>query len=285
MDTAKGIGIVCTNPEFSDIVSLEGVADTKNKSLPIIALPTTAGTAAETTINYVIIDEKRQQKMVCVDPNDIPAVSIIDAELMYSLPKSLTAATGMDAMTHAIEGLITKAAWEMSDMFEIKAIEMIHKYLPIAVNDPKNPEGRNGMAVAQYIAGMAFSNVGLGVDHGMAHPMSALHNVPHGVACAILLPTVMRFNMPVCIAKYVEIAKALGVYNPDMTDEQAAVAACGEIENLSRAVGIPEHLSELGITRDDIPALAEQAITDVCTPGNPRPVTKEDIISLYNEIL
>lgn len=285
MDTAKGIGIVCTNPEFSDIVSLEGVADTKNKSLPIIALPTTAGTAAETTINYVIIDEKRQQKMVCVDPNDIPAVAIIDAELMYSLPKSLTAATGMDAMTHAIEGLITKAAWEMSDMFELKAIEMIHKYLPIAVNDPQNPEGRNGMAVAQYIAGMAFSNVGLGVDHGMAHPMSALHNVPHGVACAILLPTVMRFNMPVCITKYVEIAKALGVYSPDMTDEQAAVAACNEIENLSRAVGIPEHLSELGITKDDIPALAEQAITDVCTPGNPRPVTKEDIISLYKEIL
>ena len=182
MDTAKGIGVVVTNPEFADIVSLEGVAPTKNKCLPIVALPTTAGTAAETTINYVIIDETRQQKMVCVDPNDIPAVAIVDAELMYSLPKGLTAATGMDAMTHAIEGLITKAAWEMSDMFELKAIEMIHKYLPIAVNDPTNPEGRNGMAVAQYIAGMAFSNVGLGVDHGMAHPMSALHDVPHGVA-------------------------------------------------------------------------------------------------------
>lgn len=285
MDTAKGIGIVCTNPEFSDVISLEGVADTKNKCLPIIALPTTAGTAAETTINYVIIDEKRQQKMVCVDPNDIPAVAIIDAELMYSLPKGLTAATGMDAMTHAIEGLITKAAWEMSDMFEIKAIEMIHKYLPIAVNDPKNPEGRNGMAVAQYIAGMAFSNVGLGVDHGMAHPMSALHDIPHGVACAILLPTVMRFNMPVSISKYVEIAKAVGVYKPEMTDEQAAEAACNEIENLSKLVGIPQHLSELGITENDIPALAEQAITDVCTPGNPREVTKEDIIALYKQIL
>lgn len=285
MDTAKGIGIVCTNPEFSDVISLEGVADTKNKCLPIIALPTTAGTAAETTINYVIIDEKRQQKMVCVDPNDIPAVAIIDAELMYSLPKGLTAATGMDAMTHAIEGLITKAAWEMSDMFEIKAIEMIHKYLPIAVNDPKNPEGRNGMAVAQYIAGMAFSNVGLGVDHGMAHPMSALHDIPHGVACAILLPTVMRFNMPVSISKYVEIAKAVGVYKPEMTDEQAAEAACNEIENLSKLVGIPQHLSELGITENDIPALAEQAITDVCTPGNPRDVTKEDIIALYKQIL
>lgn len=285
MDTAKGIGIVCTNPEFADVVSLEGVADTKNKCLPIVALPTTAGTAAETTINYVIIDEKRQQKMVCVDPNDIPAVAIIDAELMYSLPKGLTAATGMDAMTHAIEGLITKAAWEMSDMFEIKAIEMIHKYLPVAVNDPKNPEGRNGMAVAQYIAGMAFSNVGLGVDHGMAHPMSALHDVPHGVACAILLPTIMRFNMPVSIKKYVEIAKAVGVYKADMTDEQAAEAACDEIENLSKLVGIPQHLSELGITEADIPALADQAITDVCTPGNPRPVTRENIVDLYKKIL
>ncbi len=285
MDTAKGIGIICTNPEFADVVSLEGVADTKNKCLPIIALPTTAGTAAETTINYVIIDEKRQQKMVCVDPNDIPAVAIIDAELMYSLPKGLTAATGMDAMTHAIEGLITKAAWEMSDMFEIKAIEMIHKYLPIAVNDPKNPEGRNGMAVAQYIAGMAFSNVGLGVDHGMAHPMSALHDVPHGVACAILLPTIMRFNMPVSIKKYVEIAKAVGVYEIGMTDEQAAEAACNEIENLSKLVGIPQHLSELGIKEEDIPALADQAITDVCTPGNPRPVTREEIVELYKKIL
>ena len=285
MDTAKGIGIVCTNPEFADVISLEGVADTKNKCLPIVALPTTAGTAAETTITYVIIDETRQQKMVCVDPNDIPAVAIIDAELMYSLPKGLTAATGMDAMTHAIEGLITKAAWEMSDMFEIKAIEMIHKYLPIAVSDPKNPEGRNGMAVAQYIAGMAFSNVGLGVDHGMAHPMSALHDVPHGVACAILLPTVMRFNMPACVDKYVEIAKACGVYKPEMSNQEAAETACTAIEDLSKLVGIPQHLSELGITEADIPALAEQAITDVCTPGNPREVTKEDIIALYHKIL
>ena len=285
MDTAKGIGIVVNNPEFADIVSLEGVAPTKNKCLPIVALPTTAGTAAETTINYVIIDEKRQQKMVCVDPNDIPAVAIVDAELMYSLPKGLTAATGMDAMTHAIEGLITKAAWEMSDMFELKAIEMIYKYLPIAVNDPKNPEGRNGMAVAQYIAGMAFSNVGLGVDHGMAHPMSALHDVPHGVACAILLPTVMRYNLEVSVPKYVEIAKAVGAYKDGMTDHEAAQAACNAIEELSKLVGIPQHLSELGITEADIPALAEQAITDVCTPGNPREVTKEDIIALYHKIL
>ncbi|MBO5185539.1 MAG: lactaldehyde reductase [Prevotella sp.] len=285
MDTAKGIGIVCNNPEFSDIVSLEGVADTKKKSLPIIALPTTAGTAAETTINYVIIDEEHQKKMVCVDPNDIPAVAIVDAELMYSLPKGLTASTGMDAMTHAIEGYITKAAWEMSDMFEIKAIEMIHKYLPIAVNDPENPEGRNGMAVAQYIAGMAFSNVGLGVDHGMAHPMSALHDIPHGVACAILLPTVMRFNATAAKEKYVEIAKACGVYKDGMTVDEAVEAACDEIATLSKLVGIPAHLSELGITEEDIPALAEQAINDVCTPGNPREVTKEDIIALYKSIL
>lgn len=285
MDTAKGIGIVVTNPEFADVVSLEGVADTKHKCLPIVALPTTAGTAAETTINYVIIDEKRQQKMVCVDPNDIPSVAIVDAELMYSLPKGLTAATGMDAMTHAIEGLITKAAWEMSDMFEIKAIEMIHKYLPIAVNDPKNPEGRNGMAVAQYIAGMAFSNVGLGVDHGMAHPMSALHDVPHGVACALLLPTVMRYNMPVAKAKYVDIARACGVYKQGMSIDEAAEAACEAIENLSREVGIPQHLTDLGITKKDIPALADQAITDVCTPGNPREVTRDDIVALYHKVL
>ena len=285
MDTAKGIGIVCNNPEFSDIVSLEGVADTKKKSLPIIALPTTAGTAAETTINYVIIDEVHQKKMVCVDPNDIPAVAIVDAELMYSLPKSLTAATGMDAMTHAIEGYITKAAWEMSDMFEIKAIEMIYKYLPIAVSEPENPVGRNGMAVAQYIAGMAFSNVGLGVDHGMAHPMSALHDVPHGVACAMLLPIVMRFNAPVAKEKYAEIAKACGVYEDGMTTDEAVEAACKAIEDLSKLVGIPQHLTDIGITEGDIPALAQQAINDVCTPGNPRDVTIEDIYALYRQIL
>ena len=285
MDTAKGVGIVCNNPEFEDIVSLEGVADSKKKTVPIIALPTTAGTAAETTINYVIIDEEKQKKMVCVDPNDIPCVAIVDAELMYSLPKSLTAATGMDAMTHAIEGLITKGAWELSDMFELKAIAMIHKYLPIAVEEPTNPEGRNGMAVAQYVAGMAFSNVGLGVDHGMAHPLSALHDVPHGVACAMLLPTVMRWNACAAADKYVDIAKALEVYREGMTREEAADAACAEIEALSRRVGIPAHLSELGITEADIPALADQAIADVCTPGNPRPVTREDIVALYRQIL
>ena len=285
MDTAKGIGIICNNPEFSDVISLEGVADTKKKTVPIIALPTTAGTAAETTINYVIIDEEKQKKMACVDPNDIPAVAIIDAELMYSLPKSLTASTGMDAMTHAIEGLITKGAWELSDMFEIKAIEMIHKYLPIAVNEPTNPVGRDGMAVAQYVAGMAFSNVGLGVDHGMAHPLSALHDIPHGVACAMLLPTVMKFNAPAALPKYVDIAKALGVYKDGMTQQEAADAACAEIDNLSRLVGIPTHLSELGITEKDIDALADQAIVDVCTPGNPREVTRDDIVALYKQIL
>ena len=285
MDTAKGIGIVVNNPEFSDIISLEGVADTKKKSLPIIALPTTAGTAAETTINYVIIDESRQAKMVCVDPNDIPCVAIIDAELMYSLPKSLTAATGMDAMTHAIEGLITKAAWELSDMFEIKAIEMIYKYLPLAVDEPKNPKGRDGMAVAQYVAGMAFSNVGLGVDHGMAHPLSALFDVPHGVACAMLLPTIMRFNMPAAKEKYVDIAKACGVYEIGMTTLQAAEAACKAIEDLSARVGTNKKLTDLGITEKDIDALADQAIRDVCTPGNPREVTRDDIVSLYKQIL
>ena len=263
MDTAKGIGIICNNPEFSDVISLEGVADTKKKTVPIIALPTTAGTAAETTINYVIIDEEKQKKMVCVDPNDIPAVAIIDAELMYSLPKSLTAATGMDAMTHAIEGLITKGAWELSDMFEIKAIEMIHKYLPIAVNEPTNPVGRDGMA----------------------HPLSALHDIPHGVACAMLLPTVMKFNAPAALPKYVDIAKALGVYKDGMTQQEAADAACAEIDNLSRLVGIPTHLSELGITEKDIDALADQAIVDVCTPGNPREVTRDDIVALYKQIL
>lgn len=285
MDTAKGVGIVTNNPEFGDIISLEGVADTKHKSVPIIALPTTAGTAAETTINYVIIDEEKKKKMVCVDPNDIPAVAIIDAELMYTLPKSLTAATGMDALTHAIEGLITKGAWELSDMFEVKAIEMIHKYLELAVNEPTNPVGRDGMAVAQYVAGMAFSNVGLGVVHGMAHPMGSLFDVPHGVANALLLPTIMRFNAPAALEKYVEIAKAMEVYRDGMTLEEAADAACQAVQDLALRVGIPQHLTDLGITEADIDALADQAITDVCTPGNPREVTRDDIVALYKKVL
>ena len=285
MDTAKGIGIVTNNPEFSDVVSLEGVAPTKKKTVPIIAFPTTAGTAAETTINYVIIDEEKHKKMVCVDPNDIPCCSIIDAELMYSLPKGTTAATGLDALTHAIEGYITKAAWELSDMFEIEAIRLINKYLRLAVFDPQNPKGREGMALAQYVAGMAFSNVGLGVVHGMAHPMGSLHNIPHGVANALLLPTIMEFNAPVCREKYVEIAKAMGAYKEGMTQIEAAQAACDAVRALAVEVGIPQHLSEIGIYEKDIDALADQAIADVCTPGNPRKVTRDDIVALYKKVL
>ncbi len=285
MDTAKGIGIVVANPDFADIVSLEGCAPTKNKSIPMVALPTTAGTAAETTINYVIIDEEKKKKMVCVDPNDIPAVAIIDAELMYSLPKSLTAATGMDALTHAIEGYITKGAWEMSDMFEIEAIRMIARYLPVAVDEPQDPEGRNGMAVAQYIAGMAFSNVGLGLVHGMAHPMGSLFDVPHGVANALLLPTIMEFNMPKCLDKYPHIAEAMGVDIKGMTKEQASQAAVDAVRDLAIRVGIPQHLTDLGIKESDIPALAEQAIADVCTPGNPRDCNIDEIKALYKKVL
>ena len=285
MDTAKGIGIVANNPEFGDIISLEGCAPTKNKSVPIIALPTTAGTGAEVTINYVIIDEERQAKMVCVDPNDIPAVAIVDPELMYSLPKGLTAATGMDALTHAIEGYITKGAWIMSDMYELQAIKMIAENLPIAVEEPTNPVGREGMALAQYIAAQAFSNVGLGLVHGMAHPMGSLHDIPHGVANALLLPTIMEFNMPTRIEKYGVIAQHMGVDTAGMTPEEAAQAAVDAVRALSVRVGIPQHLSEIGITEADIPALAAQAITDVCTPGNPRDVTETEIIELYKKVL
>ena len=285
IDTSKAIGIITNNPEFSDVVSLEGVADTKKKSVPIIALPTTAGTAAEVTINYVITDEKNEKKMVCVDPNDIPAIAIIDAELMYTLPKGLTAATGLDALTHAIEGLITKGAWEMSDMFEIKAIEMINRYLETAVNEPQNAEARNGMAVAQYIAGMAFSNVGLGVVHGMAHPLGAIFDIPHGVANALLLPTIMEFNAPAALDKYVTIAKAMNVYKEGMSKEEAAQAAVDAVKALSIRVGIPQHLSDLGIKESDLPKLADSAIADVCTPGNPREVTRDIILDLYKKVL
>lgn len=285
MDTAKAVGIITNNPEFADVVSLEGVADTKKKSVPIIALPTTAGTAAEVTINYVITDEANEKKMVCVDPNDIPVMAIVDAELMYTLPKSLTAATGMDALTHAIEGLITKGAWEMSDMFELKAIEMIARYLETAVNEPQNAEARNGMAVAQYIAGMAFSNVGLGVVHGMAHPMGAIFDIPHGVANALLLPTVMEFNMPAAVDKYVQIAKAMDVYSAGMSKEEAAQAAVDAVRALAIRVGIPQHLTELGINEGDLDRLATAAAADVCTPGNPREVNKEIILDLYKKVL
>ena len=285
MDTAKGIGIVTNNPEFSDIVSLEGVAPTKKKSVPIIALPTTAGTGAEVTINYVIIDEERQAKMVCVDPNDIPAVAIVDAELMYSLPKSLTAATGMDALTHAIEGYITKGAWVMSDMYELQAIKMIAEFLPLAVEEPTNPKGREGMALAQYIAAQAFSNVGLGLVHGMAHPMGSLHDIPHGVANALLLPTIMEFNMPKCVEKFGVIAQTMGVDTTGMSAQEAAQAAVDAVKALSIRVGIPQTLTALGIKEEDIPALAAQAIADVCTPGNPRDVTEAEIIELYKKVL
>jgi len=283
IDTSKAIGIITNNPEFSDVVSLEGVAPTKKKSVPIIALPTTAGTAAEVTINYVITDEENHKKMVCVDPNDIPAIAIVDAELMYTLPKGLTASTGLDALTHAIEGLITKGAWEMSDMFEIKAIEMIARHLETAVFDPTNAEARNGMAVAQYIAGMAFSNVGLGVVHGMAHPLGAIFDIPHGVANALLLPVIMEFNAPAALPKYVDIAKAMNVYKDGMSQEEAAKAAVDAVKALSVKVGIPQHLSELGIKEEDLPRLAASAIADVCTLGNPREVTEEIILELYKK--
>ena len=285
IDTSKAIGIVTANPEFADIVSLEGCAPTTRRSVPIIALPTTAGTAAETTINYVIIDEEKRKKMVCVDPNDIPAVAIIDAELMYSLPKGLTASTGMDALTHAIEGYTTGAAWALSDMFEIEAIRMIAANLPLAVEEPKNPVGRDAMALAQYIAGMAFSNVGLGLVHGMAHPLGSLFDIAHGVANAILLPSVMEFNLPSCAAKYAKVAEAMGVDTTGMTVEQAAQAACDAVKALSKRVGIPEHLSELGVSEKDIDELTAQALADVCTPGNPREATAADVAAIYHNLL
>ena len=285
IDTAKGIGIVVNNPDFADVKSLEGVADTKHKAVPTFALPTTAGTAAEVTINYVITDEVNEKKMVCVDPNDIPAIAIVDAELMYTLPKSLTASTGLDALTHAIEGLITKGAWEMSDLFEIKAIEMIARYLEAAVNEPTNTEARNGMAVAQYIAGMAFSNVGLGVVHGMAHPLGAIFDIPHGVANALLLPVIMEFNASAALDKYVYIAKAMNVYTSGMSREEAAHAAVEAVKSLAMRVGIPQHLSELGIEEEDLERLSEAAFADVCTPGNPREVSKEIILELYRKVL
>lgn len=283
IDTAKGIGIVVNNPDFADVKSLEGVADTKHKAVPTFALPTTAGTAAEVTINYVIIDEDARKKMVCVDPNDIPAVAIVDPELMYSMPKGLTAATGMDALTHAIESYITPGAWAMSDMFELKAIEMIARHLPAAVANGHDLEARNGMAVAQYIAGMGFSNVGLGAVHGMAHPLGAFYNIPHGVANALLLPYVMEYNMPSSIQKYKKIAQAMGCNIQGMNDEAAAVAAVESVKQLSLKIGIPQKLSEIGVKEEDLEQLAQSAYADVCTPGNPRDVTVEDLLALYRK--
>lgn len=285
IDTAKGIGIVAANPEFYDIVSLEGFADTKNKSVPLIALPTTAGTAAEVTINYVITDEKSKKKMVCIDPNDIPAVAIIDPELMYSMPKGLTAATGMDALTHAIESFITPGAWELSDMFEYKAIELIHRHLKNAVDMPNDKTAREGMALAQYVAGMGFSNVGLGIVHSMAHPLGAFYDTPHGVANALLLPYVMEYNADSPAApKYREIARAMGVQGAEsMTVEQGVRAAIDAVKSLSASIGIPLKLREIGVREGDIRSLAVSAFNDVCTGGNPRSTSVEDIEQIYRQ--
>ena len=283
MDTSKAIGIIINNPEFSDVVSLEGVANTKKKSVPVIELPTTAGTAAEVTINYVITDEENVKKMVCVDPNDIPTLAIIDPELMLSMPRGLTASTGMDALTHAIEGLITLGAWEMSDMFETKAIEMIAKWLPKAVENPSDIEARDGMATAQYIAGMAFSNVGLGLVHGMAHPLGAYYDIPHGVANALLLPFVMEYNKEAAKAKYRTIAEAMGVDTSSMSDDEAADAAVKAVKDLAIRVRIPQHLSEIGVPESGLPTLAQAAFNDVCTPGNPRQTNVEEILAIYKK--
>ncbi|MBS7577679.1 MULTISPECIES: lactaldehyde reductase [unclassified Enterococcus] len=285
IDTAKAIGIIVENPEFSDVLSLEGVADTKKPSLPILAVSTTSGTAAEVTINYVITDENSHRKFVCVDPHDIPIVAFVDSDMMMGMPKALAAATGMDAMTHAIEGYITKGAWELTDMLHLKAIEIIGRSLKNSVLD-KAQAAREEMALAQYIAGMGFSNVGLGLVHGMAHPLSAWYNIPHGVACASLLPTIMKFNKDFTGEKYRDIARVLGVENVDLISLEAARNnACQAIDDLSKAVGIPATISELGVKVEDIPQIAEDALRDVCTPGNPRDTTLEEIIELYQSLL
>jgi len=284
IDTAKAIAIIATNPEFSDVISLEGVADTKHPCLPILAVPTTSGTAAEVTINYVITDEENHRKFVCVDPHDIPLVAFVDSDMMMGMPKSLAAATGMDAMTHAIEGFITKGAWEMTDMLHIKAIEIIGRSLRDSVNGDQ--AGREAMALGQYIAGMGFSNVGLGLVHGMAHPLSAWYNIPHGVACASLLPTIMKYNKDFTGEKYREIAIVLGIEGAEtMSLEDVRDAACRAIDQLSKDVGIPATISELGVKEEDIPAIAKDALNDVCTPGNPRDTTLEEIIELYRSLM
>lgn len=280
IDTAKAVAIVKNNPEFADIRSLEGVAPTHSKCVPIIALPTTCGTAAEVTINYVITDEENNRKMVCVDPKDIPLVAIVDAELMASMPPKLIASTGMDALTHAIEGYITKGAHTISDMFEIKSIELIAKHLRGAVAD-RNMTDMDGMSIAQYVAGMGFSNVGLGIVHSMAHPLGAVFDIPHGVANALLLPIVMEFNMSACIEKYGDIARAMGVDTIGMTKEEAARAAVEAVRKLSKDISIPQTLREISIKKEDLPRLAKDALADVCTGGNPKDVVLEDILGLY----
>ena len=283
MDTAKAIGIIITNPEYADVRSLEGVAPTKNPCVPIIAVPTTAGTAAEVTINYVITDVEKKRKFVCVDTHDIPVIAIVDPDMMSSMPKGLTAATGMDALTHAIEGYTTKAAWEMTDMFHLKAIEIISKNLRGAVEN--TPEGREGMALGQYIAGMGFSNVGLGIVHSMAHALGAVYDTPHGVANAILLPTVMEFNADMTGDKYRSIAQAMGVEGTgNMSVEEYRKAAVDAVKKLSADVGIPADLKAI-VKEEDIQFLAESAVADACAPGNPKEASLDDIIALYKSLL
>ena len=283
MDTSKAIGIIIANPEFEDVRSLEGTAPTKNPCVPIIAVPTTAGTAAEVTINYVITDVEKKRKFVCVDPHDMPVIAVVDPEMMSSMPKGLTASTGMDALTHAIEGYTTKAAWEMTDMFHIKAIELISENLRGAVEN--TPEGREGMAMGQYIAGMGFSNVGLGIVHSMAHALGAVYDTPHGVANAILLPTVMEYNADATGDKYKYIAKAMGVEGvEDMTQEEYRKAAVDAVKKLSADVGIPADLKEI-VKEEDLQFLAESAYADACAPGNPKDASVEDIIGLYKSLL
>lgn len=282
MDTAKAIGIIDKNPEFSDVRSLEGVAETKNPCTPILAVPTTAGTAAEVTINYVITDAQKDRKMVCVDPHDLPVVAFVDPDMMASMPKGLTAATGMDALTHAIEGYITAGAWEMSDMFHIKAIEIIARSLRGAVEN--TPEGREGMALGQYIAGMGFSNVGLGIVHSMAHPLGALYDTPHGVANAIILPTVMEYNAPATGTKYKDIAEAMGVDTTGMDKEAYRKAAVDAVKKLSQDVGIPADLKEI-VKVEDLDFLSQSAYDDACRPGNPRETSVAEIKELYQSLL
>ncbi len=282
MDTAKAIGIIDKNPEFADVRSLEGVADTKNRCTPIFAVPTTAGTAAEVTINYVITDAQNDRKMVCVDVHDIPVVAFVDPDMMSTMPKGLTAATGMDALTHAIEGYITKGAWQLSDMFHLKAIEIIAKSLRGAVDN--TAEGREGMALGQYIAGMGFSNVGLGLVHSMAHPLGALYDTPHGIANAIILPTVMEYNAAYTGEKYRDIAQAMGVDTTGMTVEEYRKAAVDAVKQLSKNVGIPENLKEI-VKEEDLDFLSKSALADACCPGNPRETTVEEIKELYKSLL
>ena len=283
MDTAKGVGIIIANPEFADVRSLEGAVDTPNNSIPILAVPTTAGTAAEVTINYVITDAEKNRKMVCVDPHDIPVVAFIDPDMMSSMPKGLTAATGMDALTHAIEGYITAGAWELSDMFHLKAIEIISRSLRGAVDN--TPEGREGMALGQYVAGMGFSNVGLGIVHSMAHPLGALYDTPHGIANAIILPTVMEYNAEATGDKYKYIAQAMGVEGTEsMTQEEYRKAAVDAVKKLAKDVGIPENLKDI-VKKEDIPFLAQSAYDDACRPGNPKETSVEDITALYESLI